>query len=140
MFDHVTIRVSDRAASERFYTAVLAPLGIEPTHVGEQFAEWADFSLASADDEHQMTRGLHVGFGARTRELAAELWRAGTAAGYRDERARARGRSTAGTTSGPSCSISTASAEAVHHNRVRLDGNVDHLWIRVADVAASKRF
>jgi hypothetical protein len=53
---------------------------------------------------------------------------------------RARGRSTAGTTSGPSCSISTASAEAVHHNRVRLDGNVDHLWIRVADVAASKRF
>ena len=87
MFDHVTIRVSDRAACERFYTAVLAPLGIEPTHVGEQFAEWADFSLASADDEHPVTRGLHVGFGARTRELAAEFWRAGTAAGYRDERA-----------------------------------------------------
>lgn len=48
MFDHLTIRVSDRAASERFYTSVLAPLGIEPTHVDQQFAEWADFSLASA--------------------------------------------------------------------------------------------
>ena len=32
------------------------------------------------------------------------------------------------------------SAEAMHHDGVRLDGNVDHLWIRVAEVAASKRF
>jgi catechol 2,3-dioxygenase-like lactoylglutathione lyase family enzyme len=32
------------------------------------------------------------------------------------------------------------SAEGVHHDGVRRDGVVDHLWIRVADVAASKRF
>ena len=32
MFDHVTIRVSDRAASERFYNTVLRPIGIERTH------------------------------------------------------------------------------------------------------------
>jgi catechol 2,3-dioxygenase-like lactoylglutathione lyase family enzyme len=32
VFDHVTIRVADRKASERFYRTVLAPLGIEPTH------------------------------------------------------------------------------------------------------------
>lgn len=31
MIDHVTIRVSDRPLSERFYDAVLAPLGIEQT-------------------------------------------------------------------------------------------------------------
>jgi catechol 2,3-dioxygenase-like lactoylglutathione lyase family enzyme len=29
VFDHVTIRVSDRAASERFYTTVLRTLGVE---------------------------------------------------------------------------------------------------------------
>ena len=28
MFDHVTIRVSDGGASERFYETVLGPLGI----------------------------------------------------------------------------------------------------------------
>ena len=32
MFDHVTIRVTDRTASERFYRTVFAPVGIEPTH------------------------------------------------------------------------------------------------------------
>ena len=120
---------------------MLAPLGIEPTHVGEQFAEWADFSLASADDEHPVTRGLHVGFGARTRELAAEFWRAGTAAGYRDERAPGPRPEYGGDYFGASLLDPDGnSAEAVHHNRVRLDGNVDHLWIRLADVAASKRF
>jgi catechol 2,3-dioxygenase-like lactoylglutathione lyase family enzyme len=29
VFDHVTIRASDRAASERFYTTVLGTLGVE---------------------------------------------------------------------------------------------------------------
>ena len=32
MFDHVTIRVGDRTASERFYDTVLRPLGIERTY------------------------------------------------------------------------------------------------------------
>jgi catechol 2,3-dioxygenase-like lactoylglutathione lyase family enzyme len=35
VFDHVTIRASDRAASERFYTTVLGTLGVEPTHAGD---------------------------------------------------------------------------------------------------------
>src|SRR3712207_8762513 len=40
VFDHVTIRATDRAASERFYEVVLAPLGIELTSRGEDYAEW----------------------------------------------------------------------------------------------------
>jgi catechol 2,3-dioxygenase-like lactoylglutathione lyase family enzyme len=32
------------------------------------------------------------------------------------------------------------SVEAVHHGALRRGGGVDHLWIRVADVAAAKRF
>jgi len=34
MFDHVTIRASNRAASERIFRTVLAPLGIDPTSSG----------------------------------------------------------------------------------------------------------
>jgi catechol 2,3-dioxygenase-like lactoylglutathione lyase family enzyme len=38
VFDHVTIRASDRAASERFYALVLATLGIEASYSGDQVA------------------------------------------------------------------------------------------------------
>ncbi len=39
MFDHVTIRVGDRAASERFYATVLAALGIDETYRTSAFSE-----------------------------------------------------------------------------------------------------
>ena len=141
MFDHVTIRVSDRAASERFYLMVFAPLGIEQTSVDETFAEWDDFSLVPADAEHPVTRGVHIGFVARSRELADEFWRAGTAAGYRDD-----GEPGPRPEYGPDyygaflLDPDGNSAEAVHHDTLRSGGNVDHVWVRVADVAASKRF
>ena len=32
------------------------------------------------------------------------------------------------------------SVEAVHHGALRRDGIIDHLWLRVADVAAARRF
>ena len=67
VFDHVTIRVSDRGASERFYRTVLSTLGIEPTSDGEDFVEWDDFSIAQADAEHPVTRRLHIAFVAPTR-------------------------------------------------------------------------
>jgi catechol 2,3-dioxygenase-like lactoylglutathione lyase family enzyme len=140
VFDHVTIRVFDREASERFYGTVLHTIGGEPTHSGEDFAEWKDFSLAQADDEHPVTRGLHIGFKAPSREHVDEFWRAGTAAGYRDDGAP-----------GPRPQYSPDyygaflldpdgnSAEAVHHGE-RRRGVIDHLWIRVADLEASRRF
>jgi catechol 2,3-dioxygenase-like lactoylglutathione lyase family enzyme len=60
VFDHVTIRAPDRAASERFYTTVLGTLGVEPTYAGDDFVEWAnDFSLGAADAEHP---DYHGGF------------------------------------------------------------------------------
>ena len=48
MFDHVTIRVSDRTASERFYESVLQTLGIEQTHRGAAATELAHVSLPDA--------------------------------------------------------------------------------------------
>ena len=141
MFDHVTLRVSDRAASERFYATVLATLGFEPTSSDDAFAEWDDFSLAQADAEHPVTRNLHIGFAASSHERARGFWRAGTEAGYRDDGPP-----------GPRPQYGEDyygaflrdpdgnSAEAVHHDHLRTGGSVDHLWIRVADVAASRDF
>jgi len=141
VFDHVTIRVSDRAASERFYTTVFAPLGIEPTHADDELVEWDDFSLAPADGEHPVTRRLHAGFGARSRALADEFWRAGAAAGYRDDGAPGLRPEYGDDYYGAFLLDPDGnSIEAVHNESLHGPGHIDHLWIRVADVAASKRF
>jgi catechol 2,3-dioxygenase-like lactoylglutathione lyase family enzyme len=141
VFDHVTIRVSDRAASKAFYDTVLEPLGVETTYSDARFAEWDDFSLAAADDENPVTRGLHIGFGTRSREHVDAFWRAGTQAGHRDDGAP-----------GPRPEYRDDyygaflldpdgnSAEAVHHGEIRPPGHIDHLWVRVADVPAARRF
>jgi catechol 2,3-dioxygenase-like lactoylglutathione lyase family enzyme len=141
MFDHVTIRVADRAASEAFYATVLEPLGIEATYSDARFAEWDDFSLTVADAEHPVTRGLHIGFGARSRELVAAFWRAGTQAGHRDDgapgpRPQYRDDYYGGFLLDPDGN----SAEAVHHAEIRPPGHIDHLWIRVADVPVAAAF
>jgi catechol 2,3-dioxygenase-like lactoylglutathione lyase family enzyme len=141
VFDHVTIRVSDRAASERFYATVLAPLGVARTYSDETFAEWDDFSLAAATADHPPTRRLHIAWIAPTREIADEFWRVGTAAGYRDH-----GPPGERPQYGPDyygaflLDPDGNSAEAVHHDAPHPSGHLDHLWIRVADVAAARRF
>jgi catechol 2,3-dioxygenase-like lactoylglutathione lyase family enzyme len=141
MFDHVTIRASDRAASERFYRTVLAPLGIDPTSTGEHFTEWDDFSLAQADEDHPVTRRLHIGFVAPSRPLADDFWSAGIDAGYRDDGEPGPRRIYGDDYYGAFLLDPDGnSAEAVHHDTLRSEGFIDHLWIRIADVSASKRF
>jgi catechol 2,3-dioxygenase-like lactoylglutathione lyase family enzyme len=141
VFDHVTIRVADRGASERFYECVLSPLGIEMTDNRPQYAEWDDFSLAQATAERPVTRRLHIGFGAPSPAQVEDFWRVGRAAGYRDDgRPGPRPEYTPDYYGGFLLDPDGNSAEAVHHGSVRTDGAIDHLWIRVRDVAASKRF
>jgi catechol 2,3-dioxygenase-like lactoylglutathione lyase family enzyme len=140
MFDHVTIRASHREESERFYETVLATLDVEQTHAGADYAEWDDFSLAAASGESPVTRRLHIGFVAPSREHVDDFWRIGTAAGYRSDgepgpRPQYREDYYGSFLLDPDGS----SVEAVHHGGMRGSG-VDHLWLRVADVAASKRF
>jgi predicted lactoylglutathione lyase len=139
VFDHVTIRVSDRGASERFYATVLAVIGIDTTHTGEHFTEWNDFSLAEATAWDRVTRGLHVGFGARSPERVDEFWQAGVDAGFESD-GEPGPRTEYGDDyyGGFLLDPDGNSAEAVHFEDVRR--GVDHLWIRVRDVEASKRF
>jgi catechol 2,3-dioxygenase-like lactoylglutathione lyase family enzyme len=141
VFDHVTIRVADREASERFYDSVLGTLGIAKTHSDEQLAEWDDFSLAQAGDARPVTRRLHIGFGAPSRAHVDAFWRAGTDAGYRDDgEPGPRPQYSEDYYGGFLLDPDGNSAEAVHHRSLRAGGNIDHLWIRVADVATAKRF
>jgi len=140
VFDHVTIRVTDRKASEGFYDAVLVTLGLDKTRESEHFSAWGDFSLAQTSPEQPVTRRLHVAFVAPSRELVDEFWRVGTEAGFRDDGAP-----------GPRPQYSPDyygsflldpdgnSAEAVHREEGRR-GPIDHVWIRVADLTASQRF
>jgi catechol 2,3-dioxygenase-like lactoylglutathione lyase family enzyme len=140
VFDHVTIRVSDRAASERFYLTVLGAIGIDRTHEGGQFAEWGDFSLAEAMAWDAVTHGLHVGFGVSSRERVDEFWQAGTDAGYRsDGEPGPRPQYGEDYYGGFLLDPDGNSVEAVHYDDL-LSGRVDHIWVRVGNVEASKRF
>ena len=143
MFDHVEIAVSDLAASERFYRTVLSVLGVEPSQADAELVEWDDWGIVPADGEHPVTSGLHVGFRAPTRQAVDAFWQAGIDAGHRDD-----GAPGPRTVYGPDyyggflLDSDGNSVEAVHDVRERPvpDGRVDHLWVRVADPAASKRF
>jgi catechol 2,3-dioxygenase-like lactoylglutathione lyase family enzyme len=81
MFDHVTLRVSDLGASERFYRLVLKTLGVEMA----ESLEWDDFALYPADAGRPATQGVHVGFVAPPRGDVDRFWRVGTDAEYQDD-------------------------------------------------------
>jgi catechol 2,3-dioxygenase-like lactoylglutathione lyase family enzyme len=141
MFAHVTIRASDRGASERFYRATLGELGIEPTHTGRELVAWDDFALLAADNEHPATRNLHVAFVAPTRERVRGFWRAGLSAGGQDDGQPAeRPQYTPGYYGGFLRDPDGNSAEGVIHSDTRRGGNVDHLWIGVEDLDAAATF
>ena len=143
MFDHVGVAVSDLAASERFYRTVLAALGVEPTHADAALVEWEDWAIGPIDDEHPLTRGLHVGFRAGDRAQVDAFWQAGIDAGYRSDGAPGR-RAQYGPSyyGGFLLDPDGNSVEAVVLDRERSvpAGRIDHLWIRVRDPQASRRF
>jgi len=132
VFERVTLRATDVAASTRFYDTVLATLGVE--RAGED-PVWADFALEPGEPP---TRRLHIGFSAPTREHADAFWEAGLAVGAPDD-----GAPGPRPVYGPDyygaflLDPDGNSAEAVHHDTVETP-SIDHLWIRVADVAAAR--
>lgn len=145
MLDHVTIRVSDPDESQRFYDTVLGALGLEktgsPGEFGDgcpEFAEWAEFSIAAGPP---VTTGLHLAFTAWSREDVDRFWQAAVAAGFRSDgepgpRPQYRPDYYGGFLLDPDGN----SIEAVHHGGVTRDGAIDHMWIRVADLAATREF
>ena len=135
MFDHIDIAVSDLAASRAFYEEAL---GL-PTLDGE-WVEWGDFGITAIDEDHSLTRKLHIAFGIADRDSVDAWWNRMTGAGYRSDGEP-----------GPRPEYNETyygafvldpdgnSVEAVHHYRSRT-GGIDHVWLRTRDVAAAKRF
>lgn len=142
MFDHVEIRVSDRAASRRFYDTVLAPLGYGVTHSTEEYDEWYDFGIAEVRDDRPVTRGLHVAFVARSREEVDAFWRAGVDAGYpSDGEPGPRPEYSPDYYGGFLLDPDGNSAEAVYGGRPREGANyIDHLWLRVGELESARHF
>src|SRR5262249_52152693 len=130
-----------RAESERFYDTVLPVLGIERKASGDEYTEWGAFSLAEATDEKPVTRNLHIGFAARSRELVDAFWRAGVQARYREDGAPGERPQYSPTYYGAFLlDPDGLSAEAVHHASIENREEIDHLWIRVADLDAARLF
>jgi catechol 2,3-dioxygenase-like lactoylglutathione lyase family enzyme len=132
MLDHVAIRVSDRAASERFYRTVLEPIEAWPP---------GDLRIDDATPERPPTRALHIGFVAPSREQVDAFWRTGTAAGYEDDGAPGeRPEYTPDYYGAFLRDPDGNSVEAVHHDDVRRGGRIDHLWIGVRDLERAAAF
>jgi catechol 2,3-dioxygenase-like lactoylglutathione lyase family enzyme len=139
MFDRVTIHASDLGESRRFYETVLATLGVEEPDATEEMVRWGELMLARGDDK--VTRRLHVGLAAPSREHVDVFWTVGTDAGYRSDgepglRPQYRDDYYGAFLLDPDGN----SVEAVHHGGLRQGGSIDHLWIRVADLDASLAF
>jgi catechol 2,3-dioxygenase-like lactoylglutathione lyase family enzyme len=138
VFDHVTIRVADPAASGTFYRLALG----EPSYANGEFTEWGDFDIAPAAAEKPVTRRLHVGFGAHNRAEVDSWWERMTGAGYTSD-------GDPGVRPWYHASYYGAfvldpdgnSIEYVHHHTTdREASRIDHLWLRARSVDAAKRF
>jgi predicted lactoylglutathione lyase len=88
-----------------------------------------------------VTTGLHIGFSAASPAAVDAFWQAGVDAGHPSDGEPGRrpqyGEDYYG---GFLLDPDGNSIEAVHHDTRRPDGFVDHVWIRVADLEASRAF
>jgi len=143
VFDHVTVRVSDVAVSRRFYELALELLGYGDPYRGDHFFEWEDLSISQARDDRPVTRNLHLALLARSsRDEVDAWWEAMTAAGYPDDGSPGPRPQYAPDYYGAFVRDPDGnSVEAVHRSVPRRGENrIDHLWIRVRDLDASRSF
>jgi catechol 2,3-dioxygenase-like lactoylglutathione lyase family enzyme len=141
MFDHVGLYLSDFAAAARAYRPLFEALDAEPPSEDEGLIEWEDLALSPANPERPVTSAVHIGLVAPSREHVDRFWRAGLEAGLTDDGAPGP-RAVYGPDyyGGFLLDADGNSIEACLHARVHQPGRVDHVWLRVADVAASRDF
>ena len=88
VIDHISVGVSDLAASREFYRRALTPLGFAELGPWREGAREVTFGLEEADDFAISTAyvvgGLHVAFAADRREQVDAFYAAALEAGGRD--------------------------------------------------------
>ena len=87
MYDHIGLRVRDVAASVRFYSAALAPLGHVVTTQGDGYAGLGPAgqpALWLHRSDARSASGVHVAFRADSRAAVERFHRAGLEHGGRD--------------------------------------------------------
>jgi catechol 2,3-dioxygenase-like lactoylglutathione lyase family enzyme len=137
VFDHVAIRVSDRAASERFYDTVLSVLG-KPRSRGDGYTSWGDFLIIA--DGGPVAQRLHAGFYAPTHDLVDAFHAAGVDAGFTSDGAPGHRDYTPEYYGAFLLDPDGNSIEAVSLEDEREPGQLDHLWLRTADIDAVSGF
>lgn len=141
VFDHVTLRASDRAATERFYATVLPTLGIEGSYRLEHATAYGAFELeiAQATAERPTSTGVHLGLRAPSSTAVDAFWAAGVDAGYRsDGEPGSRPQYAEDYYGAFLLDPDGNSIEAVRHGRLRERGLIDHIWLRTRDVGAQR--
>ncbi len=143
MFDHVTVRASDRAATERFYDAVLPALSVDGRHRSEHATLFGNYelSIAQASGQRPVTTGLHLGLRAPSTDAVNGFWELGLAAGYRSD-GEPGPRPQYGDDYYGAFLLDPDgnSIEAAIHGRTRERGLTDHLWLRTTEFRASREF
>ena len=141
MFDHVTIRVPDLEEARRFYATALAPLGYDEPATDGHFDEWGDFSVSLARADSPVTRRAHIALSASSPDQVDAFWRAATGAGYRDNGPPGpRPAYHEGYDGAFVLDPAGNNIEAVHHGFETGGGMIDHVDLRVRDLAAARRF
>jgi catechol 2,3-dioxygenase-like lactoylglutathione lyase family enzyme len=136
VFDHLDIAVSDLGAARRFYTLALGA----PSAVDGDWLEWGDFGLTPVSRDHDLTEGLHVGFGVESPAAVDTWWQRMVDAGYRSDGVPGpRPEYTESYYGGFILDPDGNSVEAVHHHRSRTN-EIDHVWLRTTRIPEIKRF
>jgi catechol 2,3-dioxygenase-like lactoylglutathione lyase family enzyme len=125
LLDHVHLRVSDLAASRRFYTAILDVLGI-PVRGGD--GSFAADELYVSDDGPP-TMGMHIAFQAADEAMVRRFHEAGLAAGGRDNGAPGERPYHPGYYSAYLLDPDGTNVEAVHHGpHLRSAPAIEYSW------------
>jgi catechol 2,3-dioxygenase-like lactoylglutathione lyase family enzyme len=84
--DHLWLRVSDLAASRRFYTTIASSAGIHLAHDAPDRVQFSgpDFSFSLLRDERPPTEHVHLAFRADADATVRSFHAAALAAGYED--------------------------------------------------------
>jgi catechol 2,3-dioxygenase-like lactoylglutathione lyase family enzyme len=141
LIDHLTLRVADLESATESLKSALDELRVTQTRISPRLSMWGNFGLAQAQPDRPIAHRTHVAFIAPTPEDVDGFAAAGIGAGLVD--AGAPGPR-------PECADDYYAAfledgagncfEAVHRDGARPIGSIDHLAIRVADVAISTAF